>query len=153
MQPATRIVPLSSPAPPLVAPPQSPLRHRNCDAPQRHLLLNQPVLLQLTLRHAYLPLAHRLASQRDVRYHKLMWVESLLRTYRWVFFTDCDALFVDFCIDVGHWPREAEAGGGPSAHLILTGDQNWAMNSGQFFIRNTSWARSLLEVAALHGTA
>lgn len=108
--------------------------------------------------YAYLPLAHRLASQRDVRYHKLMWVESLLRTYRWVFFTDCDALFVDFCIDVGHWPREAEAGGGPSAHLILTGDQNWAMNSGQFFIRNTSWARSLLEVAALeprntHGCA
>ena len=99
--------------------------------------------------YAYMPLTHRLRSQKDVRYHKLMWVSELLHTYRWVFFTDCDALFVDCSIDAGRWPREAEAGDGPSAHLIFTGDKNWAMNSGQFFIRNTSWSRSLLLNASL----
>ena len=53
--------------------------------------------------YPYIPLTKAFAGLRgkDVRYHKLGWVRQLLDNYTWVFYTDCDSLFVDFCVDVG----------------------------------------------------
>ena len=91
-------------------------------------------------------------SDKDVRYHKLGWVHQLLRNYTWVFYTDCDSLFLDFCVDVGFWPRQAERRSHDNQHtvdLIFTGDKGWAMNSGQFIFRNTFWSHQLLSQALL----
>jgi hypothetical protein len=91
-------------------------------------------------------------SDKDVRYHKLGWVRQLLRNYTWVFYTDCDSLFLDFCVDVGFWPRQAQRRSHDSQHtadLIFTGDKGWAMNSGQFIFRNTVWSHQLLSQALL----
>ena len=96
----------------------------------------------------YMPLTRRLDDHRDVRYDKLLWIMELLKKYSWVFFTDCDSMFVDFCVDAGHWPKGVE-NSGKSADLIFTGDENWAINSGQMFVRNTSWATDLLHNASL----
>ena len=96
--------------------------------------------------YPYHPLTSRSAklSNRNVRYHKLIWVKQLLQNYSWVFFTDCDALFLDFSIDVGRWAERNERS---TKELILTGDHVWAMNSGQFIMRNGTWAKSLLDDA------
>ena len=91
-------------------------------------------------------------SDKDVRYHKLGWVRQLLRNYTWVFYTDCDSLFLDFCVDVGFWPRQAEQRSHDdqsTVDLIFTGDKGWSMNSGQFIFRNTDWSRQLLSKALL----
>eukprot|EP00579_Thalassiosira_antarctica_P029361 CAMPEP_0202029826 /NCGR_PEP_ID=MMETSP0905-20130828/64180_1 /ASSEMBLY_ACC=CAM_ASM_000554 /TAXON_ID=420261 /ORGANISM="Thalassiosira antarctica, Strain CCMP982" /LENGTH=536 /DNA_ID=CAMNT_0048593603 /DNA_START=3 /DNA_END=1610 /DNA_ORIENTATION=+ len=81
---------------------------------------------------------------KDVRYHKLIWVKQLMQNYTWVFFTDCDALFLDFSIDVGRWATDDDAS---TTELVLTGDHGWAMNSGQFLMRNGTWAKQLLDDA------
>ena len=41
-----------------------------------------------------------------------------------IFHTDCDALFLDFRIDVGQW---ATVDGNSTTELVLTGDHNWAV--------------------------
>lgn len=91
--------------------------------------------------YSYFPLRKQLSflSHKDVRYQKLGWVRQLMKRYSWVFYTDCDSLFIDFCVDVGVWLQRAE-----QADLIFTGDKNWAMNAGQFIIRNTTWSNDLL---------
>ena len=91
------------------------------------------------MRHRFLELA-----DKDVRWHKLLWVHQLLQNYSWVFFTDCDSLFLDFSIDVGRWAERNESS---TTELVITGGQFWAMNSGQFLVRNRTWARSLLDDA------
>lgn len=94
--------------------------------------------------YAYKPLTELSPSlqHKDVRYHKLIWVEELLNTYNWVFFTDCDSLFMDFSVGLDLWTRSKE---GSNTDLFLTGDHNYAMNSGQFLIRNTTWSREILK--------
>ena len=68
-----------------------------------------------------------------------------MQNYTWVFFTDCDALFLDFSIDVGRWATDDDAS---TTELVLTGDHGWAaMNSGQFLMRNGTWAKQLLDDA------
>lgn len=67
-----------------------------------------------------------------------------MERYEWVFFTDCDALFMDFNIDLGMWVPEDDSS---PVELILTGDHGWAMNSGQFIMRNGTWAKQLLDDA------
>lgn len=103
--------------------------------------------------YTYIPLTNAFAGLRgkDVRYHKLGWVRRLLDNYTWVFYTDCDSLFVDFCVDVGQALRRFERGsdGQKHADIILTGDKGWAMNSGQFIVRNTDWSKELLRKASL----
>ena len=96
--------------------------------------------------YAYHPLTHRSSQlpNKDVRYHKLIWVKLLLQNYSWIFFTDCDSIFLDYSIDVGRWATRHE---NSKTELILTGDHNYAMNSGQFLIRNRTWAKSLLDDA------
>ena len=96
--------------------------------------------------YPYHPLTNRSLAlpDKDVRYHKLIWVKQLLQRYTWVFFTDCDALFLDFSIDVGRWAERNERS---ATELVITGDHNYAMNSGQFLIRNGTWAKSLLDDA------
>ena len=95
--------------------------------------------------YAYKPLTELSPSlkHKDVRYHKLIWVEELLNTYNWVFFTDCDSLFMDFSVGLDLWTgiKKEER----STDLFLTGDHNYAMNSGQFLIRNTTWSREILK--------
>ena len=97
----------------------------------------------------YHPLTERSSDlpAKDVRYHKLIWVKQLLQNYTWVFFTDCDALFLDYSIDVGRWARGDDDERSTNIELVLTGDHNYAMNSGQFLIRNGTWAKTLLEDA------
>ena len=94
--------------------------------------------------YAYHPLTHRSSQlpNKDVRYHKLIWVKLLLQNYSWIFFTDCDSIFLDYSIDIGRWAAHHE---NSKTELILTGDHNYAMNSGQFLIRNQTWAKSLLD--------
>ena len=104
--------------------------------------------------YPYFPLTNSWSelSDKDVRYHKLGWVRQLLRNYTWVFYTDCDSLFLDFCVDVGFWSRQAERRSHDNEHtvdLIFTGDKGWAMNSGQFILRNTAWSHELLSKAEL----
>ena len=96
--------------------------------------------------YPYFPLTRRSdeLAHKNVRYHKLIWVKQLLQKYSWVFFTDCDAIFLDFSIDVGRWAERNERS---TSELIITGDHVYAMNSGQFLIRNRSWAKSLLDDA------
>ena len=102
--------------------------------------------------YPYIPLTRAFSelSSKDVRYHKLGWVRQLLSNFTWVFYTDCDSLFIDFCVDIAQWPKEVEnSPGGHDVALILTGDRKWAMNSGQFFMRNVLWSHRLLKQAAL----
>jgi len=99
---------------------------------------------------SYVPLTHSLLdlSHKDVRYHKLGWVERLLENFTWVFYTDCDSLFLDFCVDARRWPQQVEQqSGGENIDLILTGDKSWAMNSGQFMIKSSTWSYELLKRA------
>jgi len=103
--------------------------------------------------YPYVPLTNAFPGMRgkDVRFHKLGWVRQLLDNYTWVFYTDCDSLFADFCVDVGQALKRFERGsdGQKMADIILTGDKGWAMNSGQFIIRNTDWSKELLHKASL----
>jgi len=78
-------------------------------------------------------------------------VNRLLDNFTWVFYTDCDSLFLDFCVDVGQWPRQVEQqlNNQENINLILTGNKGWAMNSGQFLFRSTVWPRQVLQTATL----
>ena len=69
---------------------------------------------------------------------KVTFVLNLLQSNEWVFFTDCDSLFMDFSVDIKHFFRHT------NSDMIICGDKNWAMNSGQYFARNASWVRELL---------
>lgn len=103
--------------------------------------------------YPYVPLTRAFVAlnDKDVRYHKLGWVNRLLDNFTWVFYTDCDSLFLDFCVDVGQWPRQAEqqSNNQENINLILTGDKGWAMNSGQFIFRSTEWSHQILQKATL----
>ena len=102
--------------------------------------------------YQYVPLTNAFPGLRkDVRYHKLGWVRQLLDNYTWVFYTDCDSLFLDFCVDVGQALSRFEQGSDEQkmADIILTGDKGWAMNSGQFIVRNSDWSKELLHKASL----
>eukprot|EP00966_Prymnesium_polylepis_P259350 5990505-Prymnesium_polylepis.1 len=86
--------------------------------------------------YLYVPLTTRWPGHtRDVRYHKLPHVRALLQNFTWVLFVDCDSLFMDFCVDVGRWPRlyddHRRRHHRRAVDLIISGDHNWAMNSGQ----------------------
>ena len=64
------------------------------------------------------------------------------RGYRLVFWTDSDSLFT-------RCGQSIEAAVGlatqPHADFFFTGDHNYALNSGQFLVRNTPWASAFLE--------
>ena len=103
--------------------------------------------------YPYVPLTNAFPGmhEKDVRYHKLGWVRQLLDNYTWVFYTDCDSLFIDLCVDVGQALRRFERGSyaQQNTDIILTGDKGWAMNSGQFIVRNSDWSKELLRKASL----
>jgi len=102
--------------------------------------------------YPYRPLTSSFPGMRekDVRYHKLGWVRQLLDNYTWVFYTDCDSLFIDFCVDISKaLTRIERRSEGHNINLVLTGDKGWAMNSGQFIVRNTEWSKDILYKASL----
>ena len=80
---------------------------------------------------------------RTAQWDKIRLVVSLLeRGYRLVFWTDSDSLFT-------RCGQSIEAAVGlatqPHADFFFTGDHNYALNSGQFLVRNTPWASAFLE--------
>ena len=77
----------------------------------------------------------------DVRWHKSFMVKFLLATYNWVFWTDCDSLFMNFSMPLPIPKTNAPN----SPHFIFCGDHNNAINTGQFLIDNSTWSRSLLD--------
>ena len=79
-------------------------------------------------------------AKRDVRWHKIPTVLSMFEEgCPWVFWTDSDSLFTN--CDVAPFERWNAS----SYDLMVVGDHNWLMNSGQFWIRNTRWARQFLQ--------
>lgn len=79
-------------------------------------------------------------THADVRWHKSFLVKSLLATYEWVFWTDCDALFMNFSMSL-----PVPATNLPTRpHFILCGDINNAINTGQFLIDNSVWSMDFL---------
>ena len=64
-----------------------------------------------------------------------------MQNYTWLFFTDCDSLFLDFSIDLGRWVPEDSS----LTELVLTGDHRWAINSERFLIHNGPCARQQLD--------
>ena len=65
----------------------------------------------------------------NIRWHKSFYVRALLRKYDWVFWTDCDTLFLDFAQPMpipgtssADIPVHDPAGDGP--HFIFNGDHN-----------------------------
>jgi hypothetical protein len=77
-------------------------------------------------------------SQNDVRWHKTFLVREALRKHAWVFWTDCDALFLNFSIGLPVPPV------GAATSLVIQSDLTHAMNTGQFLIDNSAWSDNFL---------
>lgn len=75
---------------------------------------------------------------RDIRWHKLSLLRSLLKSHEWVFWTDCDSLFMDFCVGLERWTTYQ------TADLVFSGDKNYAINTGQLLLRSSAWTQDLL---------
>lgn len=98
----------------------------------------------------YFPVTKPLAQFKgtnisDVRWHKSFVVQDLLLRYDWVFWSDCDAMFMNFTMPLPI-PREIV----PSfhvavPHMIIIGDNYQAINSGQFLIDNSQWSKNFLD--------
>lgn len=78
-----------------------------------------------------------------VRYQKAILLLDILdkKLWDWVFWTDCDTLFMKMSTPLEHFmPKES------NVTMIISGDKNQVLNSGQFWIRDRGWVRDMLEV-------
>ena len=75
-------------------------------------------------------------EHRDVRWDKVYRVQELLDHYDWVFWTDCDALFMNLERPLS-FPTHNQ-------HIVMAGDMNYGFNAGQFLIDNSVWSRAFL---------
>eukprot|EP00040_Diaphanoeca_grandis_P008288 m.44739 g.44739 ORF g.44739 m.44739 type:complete len:308 (-) comp19764_c0_seq2:217-1140(-) len=90
------------------------------------------------------PLEHLKGTNlSDVRWHKSFVVQDLLLRYDWVFWSDCDAMFMNFSLPLPI-PRATPSSGSAVPHMIVIGDNYQAINSGQFLIDNSQWSLNIL---------
>ena len=120
----------------------SEAHHGNSAAQYRELTFRNHIAY--CARHGYdYVLRTRASSSRVAQWTKLRLVQTLLqRGYPAVFWTDADAIFTRCSQSV-----EATLGLAmrPHADFFFTGDHAYAINTGQFLIRNSSWSHRFLD--------
>jgi len=81
-------------------------------------------------------------KSRDIRWHKIIFTIKMLdEGYPWVFWTDSDSLFTNCKLDpFKEWVKSGK-------DFLFVPDQHVIMASGQYWVRNTPWARRFFKEA------
>jgi len=104
-------------------------------------ILNQQAYAR---RHGYsfLALCERIpSSKEDVRWQKEEFAEYVYENYEfeWLFYTDCDALFMEFSQPLSKFfPEDAQI------MFVYAGDRHYVLNSGQYLLRRSDLGKKLL---------
>lgn len=85
------------------------------------------------------PIVTQHSNVSMVYWHKSFLVLQLLVNFKWVFWTDCDALFMNFSIPLPI-PNTTKT----NVHMVISGDYNNAINTGQFLIDNSIWSKNIM---------